>query len=398
MAIRFFSGFETGLGVAEGSSVQGTPTFSTSPVISGARSLRCTPSGAGTGGITGACYAEGSPNPANANDADHYVVVRVRVVDAPDADDEPIYRFVNTSGAQKLEVRLNSSRQITVYNQAGTLVATGSTALSLDTNYDIWMRCGTSATVGAYAVLINGAAELSGTTDTTATNNGPFQIGKCNDRNGEGYDILFDDLVIDSAGYNRDAARTDRVVAVPITANGATAAWTAGTNGSDYAEADAEYPPDEATYLQSTATGDVHLFAVQDLATAGFAGATIKAVNLMARVIRAGAGNGTIQMRLVSGGTTTDTSDGNVAAASGGGSKVHIRETDPNTSAAWTESGFDAIQAGIEDTDAADRTRLTAYYVMVLLTPAAPLENDDSPESAGFGPPHRSPPKVIVYT
>lgn len=361
MALLNICGWERG-GSVEVGATAGTVSISTSVFRTGARSLRVNPTTTGTGYHQLRLFnANGDDTTLNA--ATITLRVYFRYATKPSADNEEIATG-RTNVAEKWAVRLDSDGKLSVYDQAAGLVATGATVLSVDTWYRIEMQAGTSATA-AYELRIDGVTELSGTMDTTTTNYNMVRIGKPNDRNGESVDFYYDDLAIRNDTTFPGAGQILQLIP---TANGATQAWTAGTNASDYQEVDETPTDSDTTYVKSTGSaGDVALFALQDCADVGITG-TINAVKAYIRVKEDVTTTSANRIRLVSGATTSDGNATNRTASYGEVQRVF--PTDPNTSAAWELASIDALQIGsIEDNAVA--MRITNVALMVEYVPAA---------------------------
>lgn len=361
MALLNICGWERGTS-AEAGSTSGTQSVQTSVVRTGTYALRTNPTTTAIG------YHQMRLFNANGDDTTlntATVTVRFyfRYATKPSADDEEI--VLGRAGTfDKWGVRLGADGKLAVYDNVPTIVATGATVLSADTWYRIEMQAGTSATA-AYELKINGVSELSGTMDTTTTNHNMVRLGKATDRNGESVDFFYDDFALrNDTTYPGEG----QVLQLLPNANGATQAWTAGTNASDYLEVD-ETPTDaDTTYVKSTGSaGDVALFAMQNTVTAGISG-TISAVKPYIRVREDTAVTSANRIRFVSGATT---SDGNATNRTAGYADVmRVFATDPDTSAAWTLAGVDGIQVGsIEDNAVA--MRITSVALMVEYVPAA---------------------------
>lgn len=364
MALKHFTGMESGVN-AEFSSTSGTVEFNTGTVKTGAYSFRANPTTTATGLGTIVASDEATTWLLTVwNEADVYIEFQFLVADLPDSNSEYIMRVVDAGVNLKLGVTINSAGNLIALDATGATLGTGSTALSLNTWYRIGVRCGTSATVGPYEIQINGVTELSGTGNLDADNSIGIQIGKVINLNGNTVDFFYDDLVIDDAGFVGNA----EVKIAVANANGATMAWTGGTGASDYTQVD-EIPFGTTDYVQSTAQNDVALFDVQDCATTGVSG-TIHGVAYLGRVQRAGGTNGTMVCRLESSGTNGDSASTTTTA--GVATRMHIFSTDPDTSAAWTTGGIDAVEVGgVDNNGAGNRNRIHSATISILYTPSA---------------------------
>ena len=160
MAIIGLCGFETGdtvqaIGVAGTHDVQGTVKRT------GAYALRCNPTTTGVGYVGLGGY---NPKPAAYNAATAYYPFLFRYATKPASNSEPLFTAASTTGANKFHIRINSAGNLSAHNRFGTLMATGSTVLAVDTWYRIDAKVGTGASA-AWEVRIDGVSEISGTGD-----------------------------------------------------------------------------------------------------------------------------------------------------------------------------------------------------------------------------------------
>lgn len=357
MACVNFTGFESG-NVGEARSNSGTVSYSTSTVRTGTYSLRVNPTTSASGsyriGLNG---TDGRPT-AEMNKASLYTSFYFRIATAPASNEEKIIEFADTGGSTKSYFTLTSGRVFKYYNNAGTLIATGTTALSTNTWYLIHIQTSTGSGNQAYELKINGTSELSGTANQLTNNHGSIYIGKRDNLNSQSIDLFYDDVYIDDAAF---VTGIEIKRLAPI-ANGSTAAqWTAGTGASDYTQID-EVVPDAADYIKSGTTANhAHYFDLASCATAGVSG-TIKAVKALALVREDSSVTSADQVRFKSGATTTNTSSFNHSTTAVYVAK--IEENDPNTAAAWTTTNLDALEIGVFEVNAVSmRCEFMSGYV-----------------------------------
>jgi hypothetical protein len=303
-------------------------------------------------------------NTTNMNAADVYVRFYMRVATAPAANTENVFQAHDNTNV-KLELRLNSSRQLVAYDTALSVLGTGATALSLNTWYRIEVRVGTGA-AATYEVKIDGVSELSGTGNLSTTNNARVDLGRTTNRNSQATDIYYDDFLIDDATY----PGAGQIVALTPDGDGNAVTWTIGAGaGNDWENVDEVPADDDTTYLLSTlSVGQASTVSLISSTAASISG-TIKAVKAFVRTKRDGAANGTFQLRLRS--NTTNSDGANAASGSTYGVNQLIHAVDPATSAAWAVAALDSVEVGVEEAEATDRTRWTASMVMVDFEPAA---------------------------
>lgn len=360
MALRNFCGFELGDNV-EASTVLGG-AYSTTTKRTGTYAWRCNTTTTGFASFQIGSMSAATGSDVNLSVADVWIRVYFRYADKPDANDEPILAFFNTSSAVKMEVRLGSDDKLAAYDSTPTVMATGATVLSADTWYLIEVRCGTGAAAN-WEVKINGVSEISGTGNLTTTNHGRVYLGKHANRNSQVVDFFYDDYAVSDSAY-LGAGQCE--VMVP-NADGSTMLWT----GGDFSNVD-EIPADgDTTHLLSTLVIDeAALFGLESAASAGISG-TINAVKSLCIIKRdnAEAANGTVSVRLRSGGTNANTSDIGVGSAYIDAGRVY--ETDPADAGAWTTADLDALEVGVVERETTNKTRVTLACVMVDFVPAA---------------------------
>jgi hypothetical protein len=278
----------------------------------------------------------------------------------PASNWEEIASVQANANAYVLIIGLNSSGNIVVYDSTAALVATGTTALSANTEYCIEVK-GAKGATAAYEVRINGTSELSGTCNQGTSNLQMFGLGKKTDRNSNTVDFFYAGIVVDDAVYPGGSYVTQLVPR----ANGSTMQWTSGTAPSDYTTVD-ECPISVADYVMGPTTANkLALFVFDSCATAGITG-VIKAVCAMCAGVRENVtvtSNGT--MRVKSGSTNSDIAVGNITT--GDRIAAQLLLTDPATGAAWSIAGVDAVEAGYLEANAVS-IRMAQVFLAVEYT------------------------------
>lgn len=373
MALVNFQTMGTGLETVEFAAVGGTNSMVTSPVWTNSTySFRCNPATTATG------FAQINGFGTAGSDAVYsiattYVSLYFQYAVAPAAGDEPILQIRQATNT-KFEVRINSTGKLYGYNSALTLVASGTTALSANTWYRLDLKVGSSATVGAYELKINNVAEWSGTTNTLAANGTNTRIGKHTNRNSNTVDFYYGPVVIDDANYVSDP--NFYVATLLPNTNGSTMDWTSGTGASDYTQVN-EIPPSNTNYVKNSgaSAGQVALFGFQNRADKSMDNnATFYAVKARIRIAEDIAATASTNIRVRSGGVNSNAAvfDGNATFIS----VSRLLSTDPATSAAWTSSAIDAIEAGaIENNAVSDRLSWAAVDVLYTI-PILPNTSD----------------------
>lgn len=360
MAIQQIIGFEYGnSGQAESSG--GTVAWQGTTVRTGSFALQTNPATTAVGWAQFKKLAANGIQNTDINVADLYVSFYFRVGTLPGTSEE-IMSFENTSDALKFALRIDSAGNLMAFQSDGTtqVGSTGSTALSTNTWYLLDVMCGTGA-AASWEVKINGSAEISGTGDLNTLNHGQVVLGKATNRNGNTVNFYYDDVIISDSAFTG----ANEIKTIIPTANGSTMAWTSGTNASDYVEvADAS----NLTYVMSTgAAGDVGLFDLTDTGTAGISG-TIHAIRAMILVREDSAVTSSNSIRVRSNTTNSDSTARNTATTFA--ETERWLATDPDTTAAWTTGGIDALEVGSIENNAIAQ-RMARVLVEVAYTAAA---------------------------
>lgn len=383
MALVNFQTMGSGLETVEFDAVGGTNAMVTSPIWTNSTySFRCNPATTATG------FAQISAFAATGLDAvfsttNTYVSLYFRYATAPSVSDEPILQ-VRQSTNTKFEVRIDSAGKLYGYNSALTLVKSGTTALTANTWYRLDLSVGSSATVGAYELKINGVSEWSGTTNTLLANATNVRIGKHTNRNGNTVDFYYGPVVVDDAAFVSEP--NFYVATLMPNANGSTMNWTSGTAPSDYTQVN-ERPPSNTNYVKNSgaSAGQVALFKVQPRSTYNI-DSNASYIALKGR-IRAGedvAATSAQLIRVRSGSTNSDSSTRDATATLVSVSR--LLTTDPATGAAWTGSAIDAVEVGaVENNAVADRLSWAAVDLLYTI-PVTPSQSDNVTvtESAGY--------------
>jgi hypothetical protein len=132
-----------------------------------------------------------------------------------------------------------------------------------------------------------------------------------------------------------------RVLVLYPTADTADADWTPSTGVDHYATVDEATVNGDAGYIASGTVGDLDLYDVSDL---GVMPDSIQAVQVTLCARKDDAASREVRCKVKSGAATADGAAHALTA-----SYVYYRdvfETDPDTSAAWTAGGVNAVQIG----------------------------------------------------
>lgn len=356
MACVNFSGWESGDN-SEFRSSTGTNSVQTSVVRTGVYALQVNPTTSAVGNMRlGGIRADGRPNGEMSVNS-LYTRFYFRIGTAPASSEEQFIEMADTGGSTKCYFTLNSSRQIKAYSNSGALIATGATALSVDTWYRIEIQTSTGSGNQAYEVKIDGTSEISGTMNQLTNQHGSLYIGKRTNLNSQTINFYYDDIYCDDSAF----PGAGQSVRLAPTANGATAQWTSGTGSSNYLEVD-EIPPSTSDYLQnSVSTNQAHYVTLESTSTKSVSG-TINSVKSHIYAREGTSGTSSNQLKLKSGATTVDTTAYNHSTTNQ--HILKLNDTDPNTASAWTTSAIDSIEVGVLEANAiAMRCMYMAAYV-----------------------------------
>jgi hypothetical protein len=158
--------------------------------------------------------------------------------------------------------------------------------------------------------------------------------------------VAFDDIAVnDVAGSINNARIGDgRVILLTPSGSGSSTVLARGgtDTGANYSQVN-ELPPSLTQYVGSSTAADRDLYAMADIS-----GLTIASINVVEEIVLAqnsDAGAGSLGLTIKSGATTNEAT----AQALGAAAAYYVSrwETDPNTSAAWTASAINALEAGV---------------------------------------------------
>lgn len=208
--------------------------------------------------------------------------------------------------------------------------------LALSTWYSIAAEIVISDASGRVTVYVDGVQVLNLT--SVDTNNGvgtvdTFMFGQSNSTSPE---VYIDDLVItDSATRLTNHPRIQTLVP---TSDGGTLNLVPSTGTDHFAVVD-ELPASNTDYLSGSTVGDLDILGLGDLTASPN---SIEEVNVVGFLQKTDATAREMELGVISG-PTTSAGTGFVLNSTG---KRHERPlaTDPNTSAAWTASGVNALQ------------------------------------------------------
>jgi hypothetical protein len=351
MSTVFFTGWESGDFSDAGGQIQGAPTVQSAVTRNSAFALRVNvAAGVGTansnvGPVTGAGVI------SQANVVNSYFRFDFLYKVKPTVNDEIIFNVDNIASLTKFSLTLNSSGNLSMRDNA-VIHATGTTVLAPNTWYTIQALVG-SGTTGAWAVLINGTPEISGTNDLT-TNTAEVRIGKTNNLNSNAVDFYYDNFFWSDSGYPSPGIC---VALLPVvdgfyangTPNGAAARWQCVD----------VLPPNSASYINGLPVG-VPYTSVMSGGIQGIIN-SVKTYDSFARDNPAVACHAQLWTRS---GTTDVQLPIPESALAAYVQRQQIFDTDPNTGQQWGVGAVNALQVGIVASDFGN-IRVDALAAMV---------------------------------
>lgn len=262
-----------------------------------------------------------------------------------------IFRAFTTTGSPQCSLRLNTSRQLQVV-RLSTVLGTGSQVLQIGVWYHIeWMiKVTNSLSTGECVVNVDGVQDInitSGDTQQQITNS----LGQCYlGAGGIGSQIYFDDFyVLDTSGSYADdfIGPYIRMECLEPNGNGN----YNGFDGSDgnqvdnYLLVDEAPADDDTTYVESSNVDERDTYTFDNISGSPN---EIMAVQTMTRHKKDASGSRTVKHCMYIDSTDYD---GSVAHALSDGvyeNDVEVWIEDPDSSAQWTETGVNGLDAGIK--------------------------------------------------
>lgn len=245
---------------------------------------------------------------------------------------------------------LNNKFDLHLHYIGGTKIS-GTTTLTQGAWRYIELEFLIDDTAGAYHMKIDGVTEFSGTAvDTAGDSANPF-VDRLYFWNNASVskNRYVDDLCINTSaaletqgtGFVGDV----EVRTVMATADGSNVDFTRSGGVSDYENVDEALIDGDTSYLHSNTSGHQVTLNLADITLTG--GQSIKAVQACMGVMKSDAGYRQVKVMAKSGVTE---SLGVIQTAPSGEYhfQTEVWEVDPDTAAAWTESGFNAAEFGLE--------------------------------------------------
>lgn len=250
-------------------------------------------------------------------------------------------------GTCHIDLRENNSNPRTLtLTRDGTTLDTETSAYSEDTWNYIEMKATIHDTTGSFEVRVNGVTIMTGTNvDTKNGGTGYIDtmlIGPRTGSSDEDYDYRYDDWYVcdDTGSLNNDFLGDMRVEALYPNGAGNSTQWTPSA-GSNYQNVD-ETPSDEdSTYNASSSASQIDLFTMTNMSSATN---LVHGIREIVEFRKDDAGSRTLRQVVRTGSTDYEGSD--LTASDSYIYRTAVRETSPNTSAAWTETNVNGLEAG----------------------------------------------------
>jgi hypothetical protein len=376
MTLLLISGFEEGT-TDEATTASGTSAVQSAVKRTGTYALRQNPTAAGAIYAVRSIGADGGG--AEFALSTMYVTFYMRLGAVPTATVR-VAVAANAAASVNAWIRMDSSGHIFLSNAAESSNSSNAATLSAD---GLWHLVEVKFVQnGTCTLQVDGGSSVSITGANVVLDRFQFGTGSTQTK-----DFYYDDLAIDDASA---PGAGQCVVMLPDGAGAQTGGWTAGT-GTTFAEVDDIPSDDDTTYWAASASGERSV-SLASAAASGVVG-SIKAIKLrsLLRCITTASGN----IKAYSGAASSSTSS--TALPTTYTPLRKVLPTDPNTSAAWTASGLDALELGVV-TAASSAIRCTQLCVMVWSNGVAVTPSFSSAPAITYGSLTRTGPNNTPWT
>lgn len=242
-----------------------------------------------------------------------------------------------------LALHLHSNGTLSLWRAGTTLLGSSSAGLVVS---DTWGHIEIVATIadsgGTYEVFYNGTSVISGTGDTRNAANAYINRIRiaCPDGTGSAGISHHDDFFVHNAATQIGVRR---IGVIYPSADTADKDFTASAGSDNYAMLDELTVDGDTTYVQGTTVGDLDLY---DMSALPVTPTSITAVRLVAYAKKTDVATRTLNLVAKSGVTQDDGTA--VALSTSYQQHGRILNLDPDTAAAWTPAGVNALQAGLK--------------------------------------------------
>lgn len=248
-----------------------------------------------------------------------------------------------SAGTTMCGLSLNASAGIdtgrhTSVTSKTVLTSSANSLIVASTWYYIEVEVVISDTVGRMTVWLDGVNIINPAANQDTRNGAPTTIDtiRFNLPTATG-SADFDDLYMTDSASRLGERKVETIYPTSDVAQG----FARSTGATNYTLVDEATVNGDTDYVQGSSVGDVDTYGLGNLSNSP---TTIDAVQVSAFAEKTDAGSRSIALQVISGGTTSTGSDYALGATYG--KFERILETDPNTSAAWTASGVNALTGG----------------------------------------------------
>lgn len=253
---------------------------------------------------------------------------------------------IRAGTANTFVLAVTSAGKLKVTNSGG---GTGATTLTVNTWYYIEAKVFINGASGTSTVHLNGASEIGTTTHNLgSTNVDNLQLYRDGAQWGTTVNLYFDDVyMLDTSGSTNNGFLGDfHVETLFPTSDGAHTDFTPDSGSAHYSrvnENSGTYPDGDTSYVSDATVGDRDSYGFGNLtAVAG----TVYALQTCMYARKDDAG--TRQLAAVARPGSTDRDGATVTMSVSYTDFTEIRETNPDTSAAWTISEINASEFGVK--------------------------------------------------
>lgn len=347
MALRFMEGFDMYSAAADIASMRGC-------------TVNGTPSFLSTGGrFGGGCMEFNSntdeiiiPLPTiDAGTAKMHWAAWIKVSDLPAAAADMIRIRNNAAGNSGCGIRTNAAGDliVTEYGAASTADGTVAAAFADLGWHHVEMEHRFDGTSGSLRVWVDGILGVNVSSVDTINTGTPSAIDqfRLHTDGTSSFAWRIDDLVIwDETGSDFVLTHMDehRIEVRRPNADTAQSDFTPSTGSDNYAMVDENGLHDgDSTFVESTTIGHLDLY---DVANLGFTPTSVHAVAVHTRAKKTDVGSVAMKNHIKSG--TTDTASANHTLTASYAQYTNYYGKNPDTTSAWDETTFNAVQIGFE--------------------------------------------------
>lgn len=252
----------------------------------------------------------------------------------------------NDTTTEGINLRFSSGGFIQIYRTNSLIATTAEAVFAQGIWHHIEVKVTVHNTAGAYEVKVNGTTVLSDTNVNTrggTTNNYANRVQLISAAGGVGPTRSFDDwYVCDATGDTNNNFLGDNVVMTIFPNNSGDSTDFTPADGDNYANVDENPLDGDSSYVESATPGHLDLYNFSNLTLENIKGVQINAV-----CKKTDSTDFDINLPAKSG-STVDSGSAQTVSHTSYLNKHRILEVDPDTEEAWTDSGINSAQFGIE--------------------------------------------------